>query len=188
MVGAEGISWPIHLAQGAYPNLKQPRSACSWALCRSLVPRTTPRSDQKDHRKPRKPLSQLSFLAQKSTYGHSPVRTAPGWPTSRSRTRVRYFFYFVFIHSRDPKFFLGRFSADTRVPELSKQLSKTSYIYIYIYICISSRTCLISDLGCVLAVRRKVPSARLKTVETLQITIEGCSETEEDRFRWRAHF
>ena len=158
MVGAEGISWPIHLAQGAYPNLKQTSSDCSWALCMSLVPRTTPRSDQEEYRKPSKPLSQLAFLAQKSTYGVSPVRTAPGWPTSRSMTSIGHFFYFLFIHSRVPKIFLGRFSADTRVPELSKQLSKTSYIYIYI--CISSRTCLISDLGCVLAVRRKVPSAR----------------------------
>ena len=42
-------------------------------------------------------------------------------------------FYFVFIHIRDPKIFLDRFSADTRVPELSKQLSQTSYIYISIY-------------------------------------------------------
>ena len=93
-----------------------------------LVHRTVPGSDQEQHRKPRKPLSQLSFLAQKSTYGVSNIRTAPGSPTSRGMTSTGHFFYFVFMYSRDPKFFLDRFSADTRVPELSKQLSKTLYI------------------------------------------------------------
>ena len=134
MVGAEGdlfLSW-IHLAQDAYPKFRSTGSDCFWALCMLQVHRTVPGSDQEQHRKHRKPLSQLSFLAQKSTYGVSVLRTAPGWPTSRSMTSIGHFFYFVFIHGREPKFFLGRFSADTRVPQVSKQLSKTLYIYIYV--------------------------------------------------------
>ena len=97
------------------------------------VPRTIHTSHQEAHRKPRKPLSQLSFLAQKSTYAGSGVRTVPGWPTSRSMTSIGLFFYFVFIHSQVPKIFLGRFSAGSASPS-SLNSSPTRYIYIYMYL------------------------------------------------------
>ena len=67
MVGAKGdLSFPpMHRAQGAYPNLKPTSSDCFCTLRMLRVPRTIPRSGQEQHRKSRKPLSQLSFLAQK---------------------------------------------------------------------------------------------------------------------------
>ena len=91
MVGAEGI-----LDQSTLPRMHIKR-----VLIVSEPTRTIPRTDQEEHPKPRKPLFQLSFLAQKSTYGISPDRTAPG----RGSTQIRIFFYFVFTQP-GPSIFL----------------------------------------------------------------------------------
>ena len=53
-------------------------------------------------------------------------------PPPGGARRPNYFFIFFFMYTPVPKKILGRFSADTRVPQASKQLSQTSYIYIYV--------------------------------------------------------